>query len=109
MSGITRRLSCAACSSTPSLPGHGSFLYWLPVKGTGWFLVMQPLADTHLEFFTSTDMDYAFGKERFTVYVHSTAAAADKRGTWRQPRTSRLLKPGEERPLSLCFSLRQLL
>ena len=41
-------------------------------------------------------MDYAHGRERFTVFVHSKATAEqDQRGTWRQPRTSRLLQPGE--------------
>jgi len=78
------------------IAGHGSFLYWLPVKGSGSFLVMQPQEDTALEYFTATDMDYAHGRERFTVFVHSQAAAEqDDRGTWRQPRTSRLLRPGE--------------
>ncbi len=79
------------------IAGHGSFIYWLPVKGTGSFLVMQPVDGTRLEFFTATDMDYAFGKERFAVFVHSKASAElDTRGTWRQPRTSRVLAPGEE-------------
>lgn len=78
------------------IAGHGSFLYWLPVKGSGSFLVMQPQENTALEFFTATDMDYAHGRERFTVFVHSKAAAEqDQRGTWRQPRTSRLLRSGE--------------
>jgi len=77
--------------------GHGSFLYWLPVKGSGWFLVMLPEDDTHMDFFTAEGMDYAFGKERFTAFVHSKATAeSDPRGTWRQPHTSRVLKPGEK-------------
>ncbi|MCX6875644.1 MAG: DUF5695 domain-containing protein [Verrucomicrobia bacterium] len=79
------------------IAGHGSFLYWLPVKGSGWFLVMMPEDDTHLEFFTADGMDYAFGKERFTAFVHSKASAeADPRGTWRQAPTSRTLQPDEE-------------
>ena len=79
------------------IAGHGSFLYWLPVQGSGWFPVMMPEGDTGLEFFTAEGMDYAFGKERFSVFVHSTAAAEQTpRGTWRQPHTSRRLKPGEE-------------
>ena len=79
------------------IAGHGSFLYWLPVKGSGSFLVMLPEDDTHLEFFTADGMDYAFGKERFTAFIHSKAAAeSEPRGTWRQPRTSRWLQPGEE-------------
>lgn len=79
------------------IAGHGSFLYWLPVKGTGHFLVLQPQAGTSLEYFTATGMDYAHGKERFTVFVHSQASAElEPRGTWRQSRTSGLLRPGEE-------------
>lgn len=79
------------------IAGHGSFLYWLPVQGSGWFLVLMPEGDTGLEFFTSEGMDYAFGEDRFSVFVHSKAVA-DKtlRGTWRQPHASRWLKPGEE-------------
>ncbi len=78
------------------IAGHGSFLYWLPVKGSGPILVMMPEDGTHLEFFTAEGMDYAHGRERFTVFVHSKALAEqEQRGTWRQPRTSRLLKLGE--------------
>jgi hypothetical protein len=77
------------------IAGHGSFLYWLPVGGTGPFLVMQPAPGVSLEYFTATDMDYAFGRERYSVFVHSTATAeTDRRGSWRQPRTSRILAPG---------------
>jgi hypothetical protein len=79
------------------IAGHGSFLYWLPVKGSGWFLVMMPEGGTSLEFFSSEGMDYAFGKDRYSVFVHSKASAEQTpRGTWRQPHTSRLLQPGEE-------------
>ncbi len=78
------------------IAGHGSFLYWLPVQGSGRFLVMMPEDDTHLEFFTADGIDYAHGNEKFTAFVHSKASAEeDGRGTWRQPQTSRLLKPGE--------------
>jgi len=84
--------------------GHGSFVSWLPVKGTGPFLVMMPEGDTHLEFFTADQMDYAFGRERYSVYVHSKAYAdGETRGTWRQPRTSRHLKLGEEAQYSFAF------
>lgn len=78
------------------IAGNGSFLYWLPVKGTGSFLVMQPAEGTSLEFFNATKTDYAHGKGCFTVFVHSRASAEkDRRGTWRQARTSRVLNPGE--------------
>ena len=86
------------------ISGHGSFLYWLPVKGTGPFLVMIPEDGAHLEFFTAESMDYAFGKEEFTVFIHSKAASEqDSRGTWRQPHTSRKLQPGEK--IRYAFSL----
>lgn len=83
---------------------HGSFLYWLPVQGTGPCLVMQPLDGASLEFFTATDMDYAHGREQFTVFVHSRATAElDPRGTWRGPRTSQTLEPGEEVVIRFAF------
>lgn len=79
------------------IAGQGSFLYWLPVKGSGTFLVMLPKSGTSLEFFNSGRMDYAFGGEDYSVFIHSKAAAdSETRGTWRQPRTSRLLAPGAE-------------
>ena len=79
------------------IAGHGSFLYWLPVKGSGPFLTLMPEGTAHFEFFTAEGMDYAFGRERFTAYVYSKAASErERRGTWRQPRTSRVLQPGED-------------
>ncbi len=78
------------------IAGQGSFLYWLPVQGSGPFLVLQPEDDTALEFSTATGMDYAFGREQYAVYVHSQASAElEQGGTWRQPRTRRVLQPGE--------------
>ncbi len=85
------------------IAGHGSFLYWLPVKGTGWFLVMMPDEDTHLEYFTAEGMDYAFGRERFSAFIRSRAAAdEDPRGTWRQSQTGQKLQPGEK----VCYTFR---
>lgn len=78
------------------IAGHGSFLYWLPVGGTAPFLVLQPAPDVSLEFFTATGMDYAFGREQYAVFVHSKATAEQEQaGTWRLPRTSRVVEPGE--------------
>jgi hypothetical protein len=86
------------------IAGQGSFLYWLPVKGSGSFLVMQPVGETSLEYFTSTGADYAFGRERYSVFVLSkTAAETNPRGSWRQPQTSRVLKPGEEFSCAFAF------
>lgn len=77
------------------IAGHGSFLYWLPVSGDGPMLLMVPVGETHLEYFTAEGMDYAFGRENFRVFVHSTASAEQEtRGTWRQPRTACRLAPG---------------
>ena len=79
------------------IAGHGSFLYWLPVKGTGRFLVMQPRRGTSLEFFTSTNMDYAHGREDYRVFVYSQAKSEQQTaGTWRQPRTGCVLQPGQD-------------
>ncbi|MDQ1257392.1 MAG: hypothetical protein QG656_1996 [Candidatus Hydrogenedentes bacterium] len=86
------------------IEGHGAFLYWLPVKGTGSFLVMMPEGDAHFEYFESENSDYAFGKGQFSVFVHSRASSEiDSRGTWRQPRTSRTLAPGEEARYAFAF------
>ena len=86
------------------ISGNGSFLYWLPVKGRGRFLVMMPEGDTRLEFFTAEGMDYAFGKEHFTAFAHAKAnAESDPRGTWRQPLTSRTLQPGEQASYVFAF------
>jgi len=85
------------------IAGHGSFLYWLPVKGTGPILVLQPRDGTRLEFFTSTGMN-EFGGERFAAFVHSRAAAEqESRGTWRQPHTGRTLQPGEQAANGFAF------
>jgi len=86
------------------IAGDGSFLYWLPVKGSGSFLVLLPQPGTHLEFFAARGMDYAHGGEEYSMFIHSQAAAdSEHRGTWRQPRTSRVLQPGEEARYALSF------
>lgn len=86
------------------IAGHGSFLYWLPVKGTGPILVMQPRNNTTLELFTETGMDYAKGCGHYTVFVHSRAIAEqEKRGSWRQPHTGRTLRGGEEATYGFAF------
>jgi hypothetical protein len=78
------------------IAGAGSFIYWIPVKGTGSILLLQPDAGTSLEFFHARGMDYARGREEFSVFVHSKASAQTApQGSWRQTRTSRMLRPGE--------------
>ncbi len=79
------------------IEGHGSFIFWMPSRGSGPFLLMLPEGRTHLEYFTSSATDYAFGKGQYCVYIHSKAATETSTdGTWRQPRTSCLLQPGQE-------------
>ena len=86
------------------IAGHGSFLYWIPVQGSGPILMMQPDEHTSLEFFRATGMDYAFGRESFTAYLHSLAAAEqEQRGTWRQTRTNCRLQPGETATYGFAF------
>ncbi len=86
------------------IAGHGSFACWLPVKGSGPFLVLLPEGGAHLEFFTATGMDYAFGREQFTAFIHSAAGAdTDRAGAWRQARTSRILPPGEAARYAFAF------
>ena len=86
------------------IAGSGSFLYWLPVNGTGPILVMQPQAGTRLEFFTSEKSSYASGGEDYSVFVHSKATE-ELNGihNWRQPRTSRKLASGEQVTYSFVF------
>lgn len=79
------------------IAGHGSFLYWLPVQGRGSFLVMLPEDNASLEYFTAEGMDYAFGRENFTAFIHSRATEESKpHGTWRQAATNRVVEPDEE-------------
>lgn len=79
------------------ISGHGSFVYWLPVNGEGTHLVMVPLAGTKLEYFEEPRSDYAHGGATYVAYIHSAASRLEQqRGTWRQPRTSVTLAPGQD-------------
>lgn len=87
------------------IAGHGSFLYWLPVSGTGPILVIQPRQGTHLEYFDSPKSSYADGGESYSVFVHSRATEDKSRlSNWRQPRTSKTLQPGESAEYSFAFN-----
>jgi hypothetical protein len=85
------------------ISGHGSFLFWLPVGGEGSFLVMVPDKDTYLEYFTSIGHDYAWGKGDYAVFIHSKASGEATPGTWRQPHTRLILKPGEKKTYGFTF------
>lgn len=84
--------------------GHGSFVFWLPVGGVGSFLVMTPLDGTKLEYFTEHKSGYAHGGTTYTVYIHSLATGgSERRGTWRQPHTSLVLRPGQRESYGFAF------
>lgn len=85
------------------ISGHGSFVYWMPVAGTGDFLVMTPDDNTKLEFYTETHTDYAWGKGQFVAYIHSAVTGEDTKGSWRQPHTSVTLQPGQKIKYGFCF------
>lgn len=85
--------------------GEGSWVYWQPAGGGGPYLLMSACRGTGLEFFSINAFDYAWGGGDYRVYVHSAAYAdTEKRGTWRQTRTSVVLKPGQERTYSFVFT-----
>ncbi|OXU15737.1 DUF5695 domain-containing protein [Sedimentisphaera salicampi] len=79
------------------ISGHGSFVFWLPVGGTGTHLVMTPEADTHLEFFKEQRASYSTGGVGYMAYIHSLAESElQPAGTWRQKHTSLNIKPGQK-------------
>lgn len=79
------------------ISGHGSFVFWMPAGGKGSYLVMTPMDDTKLEFFTKTKSDYAHGGGDYHVFIHSAIkGGSEKRGTWRQDHTSVKIAPGKE-------------
>jgi len=87
------------------ISGEGSWVYWQPAGGGGPFLLMSAAPGTGLEFFTAGGMDYARGDGEYAVYVHSAAyAAGEKRGSWRQKRTSLVLGPGERKTYRFAFT-----
>ena len=70
--------------------GAGSFWYYVRASGAPPFLLVTVRPGTKLEY-TGTGGGRGGGAE---VYVHSLrAAAAEPRGTWRQPNTALELKP----------------
>lgn len=80
------------------IAGYGSFVFWLPVSGTGTLLVMLPDEKTHLEYFEQNYAEYARGGGTYRVYIHSAIDGGQKlHGTWRQSHTSLKLAPGEKK------------
>lgn len=91
-------------SGSPSPPilkhtlvaGHGSCLLWSRANSVGPYLLITP--DDH------TSLEYWEADGGYRAFIHSAAAGAvaEERGcTWRQPNTSLVLAPGEERSYSL--------
>jgi len=86
------------------ISGHGSFVFWLPCGGEGSYLVMTPMNDTKLEFFTETQSNYAHGGDNYHVYIYSLVnGGEEKRGTWRQDHTYIEIAPKEEITYSFRF------
>jgi hypothetical protein len=78
--------------------GAGSFFYWMRSNSIGPYLVMTVDEGTALEYWEASD--------GYRVFVHSAAAGAvaEERGCdWRQPNTSLVLSPGEERAYGFTF------
>lgn len=88
----------------PHIAGSGSFIFWLPVGGTGTHLVMIPDEQTHLEYYEENFSDYARGGGSYKVYVHSAIDGGQKKsGTWRQKHTKLKLAPGQEKKYGFQF------
>ncbi|MGD0781779.1 MAG: DUF5695 domain-containing protein [Candidatus Aminicenantales bacterium] len=70
------------------IAGAGSFLYFVRPNGEPPFLVVTPRPGTALEYSASE------GRGGFRAFVHSgLTGGSEKRGTWRQPHTTRDLGP----------------
>ncbi len=91
-------------SGSPSPPilkhtlvaGHGSCLLWSRANSVGPYLLITPDDHTHLEYWEADG--------GYRAFIHSAAAgavAAERGCNWRQPNTSLVLAPGEERSYSL--------
>ena len=71
------------------ISGNGSFIYFVRASGAGPFLIVTVLPGTRLEYFGGGGGGRGAGGQ---VYVHSALTAGnEKRGTWRQPNTFRVL------------------
>jgi hypothetical protein len=88
--------------------GHGSFVFWTRCDAEGPYLLMTPLAQTHLEYF-----DHGTGLngpgDAFVAYIHSAARkpALQEHGTkWRQPNTSIILEPAGRKGSSANYGFR---
>ena len=75
--------------------GNGSFIYYVRASGAAPFLLVTPRPGTSLEYLgTGGRGGGAAGLGDAEFYIHSSrAAAAETRGTWRQPNTSLTLAP----------------
>ena len=76
------------------ISGDGSFLFWMRPNSVGPYLLMTPLAGTHLEYW-----EVGSGARRrgdYRVFIHSAVAGPEGEshgGKWRQPHTSLTLAP----------------
>ena len=79
--------------------GHGSYLVWTRGNSVGPYLMLTPDGHTALEYWEA--------ESGYRVFIHSAAAGAvavERGCNWRQPNTSLVLGPGEER--SYAFTMR---
>lgn len=88
------------------LAGHGSFIVVMRPNGVGPFLLMTPVGETKLEYF-SRQPGAASWEGVFTAYIHSLASGtAETRGNWRQPHTSITLNPAGEEGDAVTYAFR---
>ena len=88
--------------------GHGSFVFWTRCDAQGPYLLMTPLAQTHLEYFDHGTKLNGPG-DAFVAYIHSAAQkpALQEHGTkWRQANTSITLAPGGQKGSSVSYGFR---
>ena len=70
-------------STHSAIIGNGSFLYWIPYRGTGNVFVMTMTGSTSLEFYKRED----FHKKYNEVYIHASSAMDTTNDTWPIPST----------------------
>jgi hypothetical protein len=88
--------------------GDGSFVYYVRASGAPPFLLVTTKPGTSLEYLgTGGRGGGANGLGQAEFFVHSArAAAAETRGTWRQPNTSLMLMPAGQKGSTASYGFR---
>ncbi len=77
------------------ISGDNSFIFWQRPSGLGPYLVMTPLEDTSLEYFSTSAVGIQPGA--FQVFIHSAALRnKDSKEDWRLPHTAATINKDEE-------------